>query len=166
MADLRWFSGGPSGGRRAEGTDGERPRLKPSGRADRESAAEVLEEGSDRDGVAPTGEASRGAVTREMGERLGRGVGEDADQAVKGERKADGARVRDADIARLDSPLADAVVRILGAVSRDGRGASGMMAARKVSGLGRPADERAGQDEDSQERAQEHSHRKWPVLRH
>ena len=91
---------------------------------------------------------------------MGRGMVEDADQAVKWQQRADGIDAGDADIARLDGPPADAVVRILGAVSRNGRGTSGMMAAHKVSGLDRPADERAGQDEDSQKRAQEHSHRK------
>ena len=53
------------------------------------SAAEVLQQGADRDGIAPTGQARRRAIARQVGERMGRGVVEDADQAVKRQWRAD-----------------------------------------------------------------------------
>lgn len=125
------------------------------------SAAEVLEECPYGTGATPTAKPGWVAAARQEGEAMGEGIRRDVEEV----READGLGVRDLDAARLHGPATDAVVRILGAVSRDGRGASGMMPARNVSGLGCPADEGAGQDEDSQERAQEHSHRKGPVLK-
>ena len=81
-------------------------------------------------------------------------------------REAHGVGVRDLDVARLDGPAADAVIAVLGAVSRgEGRFrglARRVVSVRTVARLGRPADEGAGQDEADQNRGDECPHRKTP----
>ena len=54
------------------------------------SAAEILQDSPDRGGIAPTAQPRRRAVAGQVGERMGRGVVEDAEHAVKRQRDTDG----------------------------------------------------------------------------
>jgi hypothetical protein len=81
---------------------------------------------------------------------------------VKGKQKADGIGAGDPDITRLDGPSANAIVAVLGAVSRSGIigwTPRGVLPVRNMSSLGRPAQKGAGQDEANQEQGDRGSHR-------
>lgn len=85
---------------------------------------------------------------------MGRGVIQDANQAVKRNRQADGIKTGKAYIGRLDGPLADAIIRVRRTVAGSGalrRAAGRVCVVRDVTGLGRTAYERAGQEEAGQE---------------
>jgi hypothetical protein len=95
---------------------------------------------------------------------MGRSVSEKAHLPTKRKGQTDGVDVRDFDITELDGPATDAIVRVLGAVSRGGRAGltCGVMLVRTFHRLGCPANEGAGQDEAGQEGGEDRSHR----LRH
>ena len=160
MGKFAWLSGWPRRGPEDEGarTRGV-PTSKPCG-ARPDLAAEVLEECPDGRGVAPGGQAGGGAVPREAAERVGRRMGQQADEPSQGKPRADGVDARDLDVNALDSPSADATVRILGTMGRSGRTGltTGVMLVRTFHRLGRPAKEGAGQDEAGQEDGEDGSH--------
>lgn len=79
---------------------------------------------------------------------MGRSMSEKAHEPTKRKGQADGVDVRDFDITELNGPATDAIIRILGAVSRGRRAAlfCGMVLMRTFHRLSRPANEGATQD--------------------
>ncbi len=123
------------------------------------SAAEVLEERADGQGIAPACEAGGRTFPREMVERVGEvdRWGEEEERSRRINIGCDRPQV-----GRLDGPPADAIIAAFGAV---GRGVvvpgltGGMPMLHAMTDLVRPAEEGAGQDEAGQKCVDETSHR-------
>ena len=81
-----------------------------------ESAAEVLEEGPDRERATPTGKSGRRSAPGKMGDGMQRRM--EGEVEKRGQTEVARVLFVGADLVELDGPLANAVVAFLGAMRR------------------------------------------------